>query len=164
MSSPIKGNVTLNGKIKVQWYLHRTAHIEHDDPTEDVDVRSHDRITISADNAPIGDMIHAVNCAESLRNARSVVMMCPASDAWLEAVGLDARGSVILQIWRGEDKKSAAPAHDLAHLDPAQYSSNPEAMASVAWMRDVATAVRDSKSVAELRDAIFAASQCGAAH
>jgi hypothetical protein len=151
----LTGSVRI-GAATVEWFLLRTG---HEDETGDVDVRDHDSITISAAKAPLDDMARAVAAAKQLKFARHSPMICPHSDAWMQAVGLDDMGGVVLQIYRGDAKKSAAPVRELAHMDPANYSGGgPEAVASVAWMRDVARAVRDATTLAGMRDAIFHAS------
>lgn len=133
--------ILLDGVV-ISW--RDTRQMVHSEP-DDMEMIGDFKIGISATSASVKAIAGALICAQTLEKAAEQAdMFCPHSDARLRAIGLSNIGSVVLQIFKGDRKCSAVPVSDMAHMDPAQYSNGgEEAMKSIAWMRDVATALRD---------------------
>jgi hypothetical protein len=115
----------------------------HDEPTDDFDMRGELTMSATCTAATLSDVGSLYATMATIRDcSEHGDYTCPHSDARLRVTGAtDDCGDVLVQIFRGSRKCDAVPAIRLRAMRPEDYSRDPVAAKSVAWMRDVGRAI-----------------------
>lgn len=144
-----RGRVTVDG-VTIAWSDSRYMGSDHDDPTDDMDLRGEYRVSVSVKDGDITKINHALECAKRLQMLSGACdLMCPVpgSTHILKLAGLDDMGSPMWRVIANERVCDAIPASEMAHMDPARYTNAGKiAMRTIAWMRAVGRITSDWKS------------------
>lgn len=135
-----RGSVVVDG-VTITWADSRYMGSDHDDPTDDMDLRGEYRVKVTVKDGDIVGIHHALGCAkrlEMLSHAADLICPVPGSTHVLKLAGLDDGGVPMWRVIVGDRVCDAIPAGDMAQMDPANYSNSGDvAMRTIAWMRAV---------------------------
>jgi hypothetical protein len=147
-----RGSATVDG-VTIAWLDSRYMGSDHDDPTDDMDLRGEYRVSVSVKDGDISKIDHAFGCAKRLQMLSGACdLMCPVpgSTHVLKLAGLDDMGSPMWRVIANERVCDAIPAGEMAHMDPARYTNAGKvAMRTIAWMRAVGRITSDWKTKEE---------------
>lgn len=135
-----RGSVTIDG-VTIAWRDGRYMGSDHDDPTDDTDLRGEYTVEVTVESGEIDAIHNAIGCARRLKMLSQfcdVLCPVPGSEHVLRLAGLDDLGGPIWRVVMGDRECDAIPAAQMAHVDPSHYTESGEvATKTIAWMRAV---------------------------
>jgi len=138
--SKSNSSIVIDG-VTIKWNDSRYMPYDHDDPTENYDLRGSFCVTLSMDNVDLEGAKQAIAYTQRLHAiAQAGDLFCPVpgSTHALKLKGLDGTGVPRWQIIADGRKCDIVSSTDLLMMDPSRYSKSGDiAMRTIAWMRAV---------------------------